>query len=356
MAKITLTGVGNLTLEVRDKEFLALAGPAGSGKSAALRMIAGLDKISSGEIQIGERRVNDLPPKDRETAMIFRADALYPAMSVRENIAFGLKMRKYPKAEIQKRVGEAAGILGIEQLLERKPDALSEPERRRVALGRAMARQPKVFLFDEPLFGLDARARAEMRAEITKLHKRLQATILYATREQEDAMTMADTIAVMKDGAVEQADAPMALYASPRNLFVAGFAGSPSMNFIHGKLKETPEGVLFKENGGSIECRFNDRPTLKTFSGKEVILGIRPEHIAVAKEPVAAGKGAFQAVVDFVEPAGAGTTFHVQTGAHTVVCRSESGADHGDEGRRMRFEMNLAKAHFFDPATTARVA
>src|SRR5215211_1410965 len=231
-----VTAVDDVSLEIQDREFVVLVGPSGCGKSTTLRMIAGLEEISRGDIFIGDRRVNDVPPKDRDIAMVFQNYALYPHMSVYDNLAFGLKLRKFPKPEIRKRVSDAAAILGIEQLLDRRPKALSGGQRQRVALGRAIVRQPKVFLFDEPLSNLDAKMRVQMRTEITKLHQRLQATMVYVTHDQAEAMTMGDQIVVMRDGRVQQNDTPMNIYQRPANQFVASFVGSPAMNFIRGQV------------------------------------------------------------------------------------------------------------------------
>jgi len=356
-----VTAVNDVSLEIADREFVVLVGPSGCGKSTTLRMIAGLEEISKGDIFIGDKRVNDVAPKDRDIAMVFQNYALYPHMSVYDNLAFGLKLRKFPKTEIKKRVVDAASILGIEELLERKPKVLSGGQRQRVALGRAIVRQPKVFLFDEPLSNLDAKMRVQMRTEITKLHQRLQATMIYVTHDQVEAMTMGDRIVLMEDGIVQQNDAPLMLYNQPVNLFVAGFLGSPSMNFVAGTLKQDGDKIRFCEiEGGTINVAFlaAERPAAKEFIGKEVILGIRPEDLEVAtfsrKEGKASGVG-FPAIVDIVEPMGAETNLYLQTGAQTLTCRSQGAFDHREAGRRMQFEMNLGKAHLFDPVSTNRL-
>ncbi len=356
-----VTAVKDVSLEIADREFVVLVGPSGCGKSTTLRMIAGLEEISKGDIYIGDKRVNDVAPKDRDIAMVFQNYALYPHMSVYDNLAFGLKLRKFPRTEIKKRVVDAASILGIENLLDRKPKALSGGQRQRVAVGRAIVRQPKVFLFDEPLSNLDAKMRVQMRTEITKLHQRLQATMIYVTHDQVEAMTMGDRIVVMDNGIVQQNEAPLALYNEPVNLFVAGFLGSPPMNFISGTLKQDGEKIRFCEvEGGTIDVAFPaaERPAVREFIGKKVILGIRPEDLEVAtfsrKEGKAAGLG-FPAIVDIVEPMGAETNLYLQTGAHTLVCRSQGAFDHREAGRRLQFEMNLAKAHLFDPVSTNRL-
>jgi multiple sugar transport system ATP-binding protein len=356
-----VTAVKDVSLEIADREFVVLVGPSGCGKSTALRMIAGLEEISKGDIFIGDRRVNDVAPKDRDIAMVFQNYALYPHMSVYDNLAFGLKLRKFSKTEIKKRVTDAAVILGIEALLDRKPKALSGGQRQRVAVGRAIVRQPKVFLFDEPLSNLDAKMRVQMRTEITKLHQRLQATMIYVTHDQIEAMTMGDRIVVMNDGAVQQNDAPLVLYNEPVNLFVAGFLGNPPMNFISGRLKQDGDKLRFCETeAGTIEVAFPsaERLAAREFIGKDIILGIRPEDLEVAsfsrKEGKAAGVG-FPAIVDLVEPMGAETNLHLQTGAHTLICRSQNSFDHSQAGHRLQFEINLAKAHLFDPVSTNRL-
>lgn len=352
-----ISAVQDFNLEVKDREFVVFVGPSGCGKSTTLRMIAGLEEITKGDILIGDRLVNEVAPKDRDIAMVFQNYALYPHMSVYDNLAFELQLRKFPKAEIRKRVQEAAGILGIEELLERKPKALSGGQRQRVAVGRAIVRQPKVFLFDEPLSNLDAKMRVQMRTEITKLHQRLQATMIYVTHDQVEAMTMGDRIVVMKEGVIQQTDAPLALYNRPANLFVAGFLGSPSMNFIKGKLKDSADGVIFKEmEGGVIECKLTGHAAAKEFVGKEVVLGIRPEDLEVVQGVERPAGCRFPAIVDLVEPMGAETNLYLQTGMHTLICRSETHFEHREVGHRLQFEMDLAKAHLFDPVTTHRIA
>src|SRR5213080_1139429 len=349
--------VRNISLNIPDNEFVVLVGPSGCGKSTTLRMIAGLEEITDGEIWIGGSVVNDVPPRDRDIAMVFQNYALYPHMTVYDNMAFGLKLRKFPKAEIRKRVTDAAGILGIEELLERRPKALSGGQRQRVALGRAIVRQPKVFLFDEPLSNLDAKMRVQMRTEITKLHQRLQATIIYVTHDQIEAMTMGDRIVVMNNGKVQQIDTPLKLYNEPDNLFVAGFLGSPPMNFINGELKQERDAIMFKEmQGGTIQVRFANRPQAREFLGKPMLLGIRPEDIEVAQfSKMGNTTAGFRAIVDIVEPMGAETNLYLQTGAHTVVCRSQRALDHRETGHRLQFELNVDKTHLFDAATATRI-
>jgi multiple sugar transport system ATP-binding protein len=349
-----VVAVDDFNLEVEDREFIVFVGPSGCGKSTTL--IAGLEEISKGDVVIGDRRVNDIPPKDRDIAMVFQNYALYPHMSVRENLAFGLKLRKYPTAEIKKRVDDAAAILGLEPYLDRKPKALSGGQRQRVAVGRAIVRQPKVFLFDEPLSNLDAKMRVQMRTEITKLHQRLQATMIYVTHDQVEAMTMGDRIVVMKDGLVQQTAAPMEIYSRPANIFVATFVGSPQMNLLKGTLEDAPGGPIFRETGGTISCKLPQYAGVRP-SGSEVVLGIRAENIALVKNPEAPAECRFQGVVDVVEPMGAETHIYVKTGeAHTIVCRSEAQIDHSIQGNCLDFQINTSKVHLFDPETTMRIS
>ena len=286
-----VTAVSDFNLEIKDKEFIILVGPSGCGKSTTLRMIAGLEEISYGELYIGEKLVNDVAPKDRDIAMVFQNYALYPHMTVFENMAFGLKLRKTPKDEIKRRVEEAARILDIAHLLDRKPKALSGGQRQRVALGRAIVREPKVFLLDEPLSNLDAKLRAQMRTELSKLHKKLGTTFIYVTHDQTEAMTMGDRIVVMKDGFIQQVDTPHKLYDQPCNMFVAGFIGSPQMNFIESKLikkgddfyvefgsedTKTTRGVKYQIK---LPAEKNEKNVLDAYEDKEVMMGIRPEDV-----------------------------------------------------------------------------
>jgi multiple sugar transport system ATP-binding protein len=274
-----VVAVKDLSIEIEDKEFLVFVGPSGCGKSTSLRMLAGLEEITEGEIYIGDRLVNDVPPKDRDIAMVFQSYALYPHMSVYDNMAFGLKLRKIPKTEIDKRVKEAASILGIEQLLDRKPKQLSGGQRQRVAVGRAIVREPNVFLMDEPLSNLDAKLRVQARAEISKLHQRLGTTFIYVTHDQTEAMTMGTRIAVLKDGILQQLDTPQRLYDLPANVFVAGFIGSPSMNFFDATLIEE-DGTMYADcKDFRVPVPETRVDTYKPYLGKGVIMGVRPEHI-----------------------------------------------------------------------------
>ncbi len=276
-----VTAVTDFNLEIEDEEFLIFVGPSGCGKSTTLRMIAGLEEITEGELFIGDTLVNDIAPKDRDIAMVFQNYALYPHMSVFDNMAFGLKLRKVPKETIKRRVEEAAKILEISHLLERKPKALSGGQKQRVALGRAIVRNPKVFLLDEPLSNLDAKLRAAMRTELTKLHKQLKTTFIYVTHDQTEAMTMADRIVVMKDGLIQQVNTPQHLYDSPDNVFVAGFIGTPQMNFVTGTLEQKGEDVYvtFGANSIKLPAEKANNPALKEYIGREIIMGIRPECI-----------------------------------------------------------------------------
>src|SRR5687768_8211612 len=271
--------VNDLTIQIHDKEFLVLVGPSGCGKSTGLRLIAGLEEITAGDIYIGDRRVNDVAPKDRDIAMVFQSYALYPHMTVYDNLAFGLKLRRTPKAEIDRRVKEAAEILGLQNLLARKPKQLSGGQRQRVALGRAIVREPQVFLMDEPLSNLDAKLRVQTRAELIKLHQRLQTTVIYVTHDQVEAMTMGSRIAVMRDGILQQLETPQTLYDKPANMFVAGFIGSPAMNFFDGKCTGTPDAMYI--DGGTFKLRVppDKAEKLVRYIGKDIVFGIRPEDI-----------------------------------------------------------------------------
>jgi multiple sugar transport system ATP-binding protein len=351
-----IVAVTDFCLDIKDREFIVFVGPSGCGKSTTLRMIAGLEEISRGDVFIDDRRINDVPPKDRDIAMVFQNYALYPHMSVYDNMAFGLKLRKVPKDEIKRRVTDAAGILGIESYLDRKPKALSGGQRQRVAVGRAIVRQPKVFLFDEPLSNLDAKMRVQMRTEITKLHQRLQATMIYVTHDQVEAMTMGTRIVVMKDGLVQQADAPLHLYHNPQNAFVASFLGSPQMNLLAGTLHKNGDRVTFKESGsGSIELNLGVRPGFATSIGKDLTLGIRPEDCDAIFDDNAPSAASFQAVVELVEPMGAETYLYITSGQHSMISRSHAALDQSYVGRRLRFGVNCEKIHLFDTATGERI-
>lgn len=338
--------VKGVSVEVKDKEFVVLVGPSGCGKSTTLRMIAGLEDISAGTLLIDGKKMNDVPPKDRDIAMVFQNYALYPHMSVYENMAFGLKLRKFPKEEIDVRVKEAAKILSIEEYLERKPKALSGGQRQRVAVGRAIVRKPKVFLFDEPLSNLDAKMRVQMRTEISKLHQRLGATMIYVTHDQTEAMTMGDRIVVMKDGNVMQIDTPLNLYNKPNNKFVAGFIGSPAMNFLNGTIVANG-GMKFTEKGTSVvvDIPKSKQKSVQNYINKEVWLGIRPEHITVT----ASKKSKVTGKVEVVEPMGNEIFVYVHCGASQIVARMSPTEVSAGEQRNFEFDMN--QALLFDAVT-----
>ena len=341
------TVVRNVNLDIKDREFVVLVGPSGCGKSTTLRMIAGLEEVTSGEIHIDGKRVNDVPPKDRDIAMVFQNYALYPHMTVYENMAFGLKLRKYPRSEIEARVNETAGILGIGHLMSRKPKALSGGERQRVAVGRAIVRKPKVFLFDEPLSNLDAKLRVQMRTEISKLHNRLDATIVYVTHDQVEAMTMGDRIAVMKDGEVQQVAAPLELYEKPANRFVAGFIGSPGMNFLEGKVVFDNGHAEFDEGGVRLPIPDGMRDALAPWRDREVTFGIRPEDITsvdTKKDWEEARR--IMATVEVVEPMGSETYLYMTTGRYPFIARVDAFLDPGIN-TELPLLVNMARAHFF---------
>ena len=341
--------VDDASLEVRDQEFLVLVGPSGCGKSTTLRMVAGLEEITKGDIYIDGKRVNDVPPKNRDIAMVFQNYALYPHMTVYKNMAFGLKLRKYPKAEIEKRVREAADMLGIQELLNRKPKELSGGQRQRVAVGRAIVRKPKAFLFDEPLSNLDAKMRVQMRTEISKLHSRLDSTMIYVTHDQVEAMTMGDRIVVMKDGVIQQVAPPIELYDKPANLFVAGFIGSPPMNFFSGNLAHQNGALVFaEENGFSVTVGDHHVHALANHVNKEIVFGIRPEDIRAAEASSEYNPAhQFTAKVEVVEPMGAEIYLYLNTGKHAFTARVDAHSTM-KENQDMPLCLDMAKAHFFD--------
>ncbi len=333
-----------VSVDIRDGEFVILVGPSGCGKSTLLRMIAGLENISGGEIRIGDRVVNDVPPKERDIAMVFQNYALYPHMTVRHNMAFSLELRKAPKEEIQSRVAKAAGILGLGALLDRYPRQLSGGQRQRVAMGRAIVRDPQVFLFDEPLSNLDAKLRVAMRTEIKELHQRLQTTTVYVTHDQIEAMTMADRIVVMHDGIVEQIGAPLELYDRPDNLFVAGFIGSPAMNFIPGQVRSN--GSLSFETSAGLSIPLDTAPA--GTNGRALVMGVRPEHFAVAADGM-------PVEVIVVEPTGSETLLAVKAGGQDLTCVFRDRVlPRPGETIRIRPEPTLV--HFFDAETGQRLS
>ncbi len=344
--------VSDFCLDIEDKEFIVLVGPSGCGKTTTLRMVAGLEDISEGELYIGDKLMNDVAPKDRDIAMVFQNYALYPHMTVYDNMAFGLQLRKTPKDEINRRVKEAAGILGIDHLLERKPKALSGGQRQRVALGRAIVREPKVFLMDEPLSNLDAKLRGQMRTEITKLHQRLQTTFIYVTHDQTEAMTMGTRIVVMKDGFVQQIDSPQKLYDDPNNLFVAGFIGTPPMNFFYDVKLSKESGKIFASFGKAKLPVPENRASLvkdkSYFDGKSVIMGIRPENlfdnVKLFSDATAKAK------VEVVELMGSETYLYlsVEGGDTNTVARVDSRSI-SRAGDNIEIAFDMSTVHFFDP-------
>src|ERR1035437_8374698 len=349
-----VTAVDSLSIQIQDREFAVLVGSSGCGKTTALRMIAGLESVSSGDIFIGDTRVNDMAPKDRDIAMVFQNYALYPHMNVRDNMGFGLKIRMISKEEIDTRVEEAADILGIQALLDRKPKELSGGQRQRVAVGRAIVRKPKVFLFDEPLSNLDAKLRVAMRAEISKLHRRLGATIIYVTHDQVEAMTMADRIFIMHRGVVQQCGAPMEVYAKPANLFVAGFIGSPAMNFVDSRLVNEA-GQLFID-GGSFRVAMPEafRANLIAHAGKEVVFGVRPEDIAL-HQPGADAGSTISARAEVVELLGSEIFAHLSCDAHALVARMAVPKQPISVGETIQIDFNMANMHVFDKNTSEAI-
>jgi multiple sugar transport system ATP-binding protein len=344
-----VTSVNDVNLTINDKEFVVLVGPSGCGKSTTLRMIAGLEEITKGTISIDGKTVNDVPPKDRDIAMVFQNYALYPHMSVYENLAFGLKLRKYHKSEIDSRVRNAARILGIEEYLERKPKALSGGQRQRVALGRAIVRQPKVFLFDEPLSNLDANLRVQMRTEISRLHRQLQSTMIYVTHDQIEAMSMGDRIVVMKDGVVQQVDTPLNIYHHPSNKFVAGFIGSPTMNFMHGTIAQNGSLKFMQDRSNfALPILPGMQDKLKSHLKSEITLGIRPEHIYGEKPAGLESAASFKAHVEVVEPVGNEIFVYFSTGTDSqYVARLATDAP-PEVGRPFELFFDTSRVHFFD--------
>jgi multiple sugar transport system ATP-binding protein len=344
--------VRSIDLDIANDEFVVLVGPSGCGKSTTLRMIAGLEEVTSGDISIDGEVVNDLPPKDRDIAMVFQNYALYPHMTAFENMSFGLKLRKFPKAEIRQRVEHAARILDITELLERRPKALSGGQRQRVAMGRAIVRNPKVFLFDEPLSNLDAKLRVQMRTEIKRVHQKVKTTTVYVTHDQVEAMTLADRVVVMNDGRIEQIGTPHELYHHPRTRFVASFIGSPAMNFIRCRLEQ---------NGAEIRVKVSDTialsvpsmhaPRYQPMVGKDLILGLRPEHITEPRHNGRAGGSEFSVVLDVVEPMGMETmVFFTIDGAE--ICGRVEPNSAGNAGATMRLHANMDHMHLIDPASS----
>ena len=353
-----VTAVENANLTIESEEFMVFVGPSGCGKSTTLRMIAGLEEISKGSVYIDDKKVNDVPPKDRDIAMVFQNYALYPHMTVYKNMAFGLQLRNFPKAEIESRVRDAAQILGLtNEMLERKPKALSGGQRQRVALGRAIVRKPKVFLFDEPLSNLDAKMRVQMRTEIAKLHNRLNTTMIYVTHDQVEAMTMGDRICLMKDGRIQQVAEPLEIYNRPANMFVAAFIGNPPMNFFKGRLVEKGGHLFFSATKGKesdhaifLPVASAHEAKLAAWKSKELVFGIRPEDLedrvaAINPNPACI----FSAQLEVAEPLGAETYFYLTTGTQNFIARSQSQVRE-EVGRKIDLVANMEKAHYFEMA------
>jgi multiple sugar transport system ATP-binding protein len=359
--------VDGIDLSIADREFVVLVGPSGCGKSTTLRMIAGLEEISSGQIRIGDRVVNDVPPKDRDIAMVFQNYALYPHMTVYKNMAFGLKLRGMPKAQIKQRVSEAAKILEIEHLLGRKPRELSGGQRQRVAVGRAIVREPAAFLFDEPLSNLDAKLRVTTRAELKRLHQRLRTTTIYVTHDQEEAMTLGDRIVVMKDGRIQQADPPLRTYQSPANRFVAGFIGTPPMNFFDGTIQKTPSGGLqFVEgkgtgeltsagNGFTLSLEYLSTQAVSRLSakvGSHLVLGVRPEHLKMSRMDGSPFFVAVKVRFNVIEPLGSEMDVHMSTALHEHVVGRMEAQTAVQAGAEATVFVDARKVHVFEPGET----
>ncbi len=352
-----VVAVKDANLEIKDKEFLVLVGPSGCGKSTTLRMVAGLEEITEGVIKIGDEVVNDVAPKDRDIAMVFQNYALYPHMNVYDNMAFGLKLRNEPKDLIEQRVNDAAEILGIEELLDRKPKKLSGGQRQRVALGRAIVREPKVFLMDEPLSNLDAKLRVQMRAELSKLHERLQTTVIYVTHDQTEAMTMGDRIVVLNGGVIQQVDDPLTLYNQPNNMFVAGFIGSPSMNFLDSQIVSEGNDYYVEGNGSFKikipEERVAEFPKIKDYKNKKVVLGIRPEDLVDSRinhDFEIKENNSFTAEVDVLEPMGSEIYLYLNRDEYSMVARVEAESD-AEVGDNIKLGVDTRKMHIFDAET-----
>ncbi|MCQ6563343.1 ABC transporter ATP-binding protein [Paenibacillus mendelii] len=347
--------VMDFNLEIEDGEFLVLVGPSGCGKTTTLRMLSGLEEISKGEIYIGDKFINYVSPKDRDIAMVFQNYALYPNLSVYENMALGLKLRKTAKHEVEARVKKAARILSIASLLEKKPSQLSGGQKQRVALGRAIVREPEVFLMDEPLSNLDAKLRAQTRAELIHLHQELRTTTVYVTHDQTEAMTMGSRIVVMKDGIIQQADTPKVIYGHPRNAFVAGFIGSPSMNFLEGSVVAEDGKYYFHNKRFRLEIPEKFNASLKSARLNKIILGIRPEHILTEPEAVSRSSNRISATIDITELMGSDTYVYLKLGDDMVISRVVESSTPFEAGDKLEIALQLEKAHLFDAGTELNV-
>ena len=345
-----IKAVDNVNLYIKNREFVVLVGPSGCGKSTTLRMVAGLEEISSGTVSIGTRVVNDVPPKDRDIAMVFQNYALYPHMTVYDNMAFGLKLRKFKKTDIDKRVQEAAELLGIKDYLHRRPKALSGGQRQRVAVGRAIVRKPEAFLFDEPLSNLDAKMRVQMRTEISKLHTRLETTMIYVTHDQIEAMTMADRIVVMKDGLIQQVDTPLNVYDRPANLFVAGFIGTPPMNFFRGALIRQDGNLYFKDGAMQIKLPDEWKDSTEPFIDKKIVFGVRPEDVGSPEAESRPNAAKIKAKVEVVEPMGPETYLYLSAGEQSFISRVDAHRK-TSVGDDIELSVLLSKSHIFDQST-----
>jgi multiple sugar transport system ATP-binding protein len=350
-----VTAVNRVNLEIPDKEFMVFVGPSGCGKTTTLRMIAGLEEASDGAILIGDRMVNDVPPKDRNIAMVFQNYALYPHMNVYKNMAFGLKLRRTPKPEIDRRVREAARILGIEELLDRKPRQLSGGQRQRVAVGRAIVRQPEVFLFDEPLSNLDAKLRVQMRSELIKLHYQLEATMIYVTHDQVEAMTMGDRIVIMNNGEIQQVGAPMEVYNHPVNMFVAGFIGSPAMNFFQGKLAAQNSDIFVDFGKFAVKLPKSQAHLYGSHVNQKVVFGIRPENISDHEESGEHQQERIPAKVNVVEPLGSEVIVELSAGDHTFVGRLDP-TTAARPMHEMAVYFDMSRFHLFNAETGTSLA
>lgn len=347
--------INDVSLEVRDREFAVLAGHAGCGHSELLRLIAGLDPVASGEIAIGSRPVQALPPAQRDVALVFAGPALFPHWSVARNIGFGLKGRHFPKSEAGKRVREAAEVAGAAGLLESKSSTLTAAEGLRVALARAIVRQPKAILMDRPLDALAAAERSVLRAELVKLQERLQTTVILATSDPEEAFALGHRVALLEAGRLRQFDAPVEIYRKPANPFAAAFLGRPGMNLLPGKLRSAAQGVVFKETGGTVELALEEAP--REWAGKEAILGVRPEELEPGEAKVGKTRGGVrcQGIVDHAEPFGAEVLYYVETGANRLVIRERAGGEPAGPGRRLAFDIDPARVHLFDAESGTRL-
>ena len=350
-----VVAVKNITMEVKDQEFVVLVGPSGCGKTTTLRMVAGLEEITEGKIYIGDTLINDVPPKDRNIAMVFQNYALYPHMRVYDNMAFGLKLRGIPKKEVKDRVRDTANILGLEKLLDRYPKQLSGGQKQRVAVGRAIVRRPEVFLMDEPLSNLDAKLRVQMRAELQRIHKTLKATVIYVTHDQVEAMTLGQRVAVILNGELQQVENPLTVYGKPKNRFVAGFIGSPPMNFIKGTISKKGDQYTFECEGFKIDVPPEVDHLLESYVGKEVIFGIRPEHIwDVNSSDWIKEKITLESTVDFREMIGAETYLYVHVGKIPLTTRVGGLCD-ALTGSKFQIVLRTNKVHFFDPVTQTAI-